>query len=450
MGVSVSGNFIAGGADISKQNTNWMRWTIKNVLQFNWGKHIWSIGAAVSRRADSESVLPNTLGHIYFDNLTDYIQSATTGAATGIGVITQGQSAVRYASYAASPFIETEILRRPKLEVRGGLRIDAQTGGGALLSPRLSAGSLLHGFVLSAGSGMFVRTWTNDIFLRVLQNDGQGLQQYLIANASLSGLTAAAAAPESQIISEITPNLTPPRNWVSRISLAHPFKNFVPGVEYTWTDGTHLMGSQRLNSATGWTDWLESNRAQRKDQIHLRAQCKILGQSLTVHYEWIHARDNTDGPFSFPAVQDDIRGEWGPSSGIAAHNLTFVANSKFGNILSLTLVDSWHSPLPLNITSGLDPEGNGLFTDRAGLPRNSGRGTQYNSMELFAYRRVALPKLFLGPGRKMYLDVNVQALNLLGNKDYSSYGTVIGSALFGQPLAAAPGRSFRFSLSVSR
>jgi len=450
LGVSVLGAFNAGGADINKENAQWSRWTVKDVFQFNWKNHLWSFGATITRRADEENIIPNPNGHIYFDNSGDYVLSATTGTNNGTGIIMRGQGKVEYASYAAAPFLEVELLRSPRLVVRGGVRADAQTAGGILISPRLSAVTNLHGFVLRTGSGMFVRNWTNDVFLKVMENNGSHLEQYLITNASLADLEAGTATLQSEIVSKLT-NLTPTRNWISKVSLEHSFKGFLPGVEYTWTDGTHLLGSQRLSSATatGWTDWLESNRAQQKHQIHVRAQYKIKGQTFTTHYEWIHSRDDTDGPFSFPAVQNDIRGEWGPSSGIAVHNLTFVANSKFGKTLSLTVVESWHSPLPLNITSGLDPEDNGLYNDRAGLPRNSGHASGYNSMELFLHRRFAVPEFLIGPRLKTYLDFNLQVLNLLGNKDYSSFGSVIGSPLFEQPLAAAPGRSFRFSFGFS-
>ncbi|MGC1373770.1 MAG: carboxypeptidase-like regulatory domain-containing protein [Candidatus Sulfotelmatobacter sp.] len=448
LGVSVLGAFNAGGADVNKESAQWLRWTLKDVFQFNWKNHLWSLGATVTRRADEENIIPDPYGHVYFDNSSDYVLSATTGADVGTGIIMRGQGKVEYTSYASAPFLEAELLRSPRLVVRGGVRADAQTAGGILFSPRLSAVANLHGFVLRTGSGMFVKNWTNDVFLKVMENDGSHLEQYLIMNASLADLEAGTAILQSEVVSKIT-NLTPTRNWISKISLEHSFKSFLPGVEYTWTDGTHLLGSQRLTSSTGWTDWLESNRTQQKHQIHVRALYKIKRQTFTAHYEWIHSRDDTDGPFSFPAVQDDIRGEWGPSSGIATHNLTFVANSKFGKALSLTLVESWHSPLPLNITSGLDPEENGLYTDRAGLPRNSGHESDYNSMELFLHRRFAVPEFLLGPKLKTYLDFNLQVLNLLGNKDYSSFGSVIGSPLFEQPLAAAPGRSFRFSFGFS-
>jgi len=453
LGVNVSGAFIAGGAAINQQSSPWTRWTLKDVVQSHWRDHLWSAGATVTRRGDAETILPNAYGQIYFSNLADYVLSATTGANNGTKIIMQGQGKAAYASYFAAPFIEAELLRRQSLVIRGGVRADAQTAGGVLFSPRLSAVANVHNLILRAGSGMFVKPWTNDIFLHVMENDGNHLNQYLTTNASFSGLATGTTTPQSEIVAKILPNLTPVRNWMSRISVEHPFKNFSPGIEYIWTDGTHLLGSQRLSApvgaSLGWIDWLGSNRAQQEHQIHLRALYTIRGQSLTAHYEWIHSRDNTDGPFSFPAVQNNIRGEWGPASGLAAHNFTFVANSRLGPAFSLTVVESWHSPLPLNITSGLDPDGNGLFTDRAGLPRNSGSGTDYNLMNMYVYRRFAVPKFLLRSSQRTYLNCNMQVLNLLNNQDASSFGTVLGSPLLGQPLAAAPGRSYQFSFSLS-
>ena len=61
-----------------------------------------------------ENIIPNPFGQIYFDNLADYISSATTGANAGTGTISQGQGKVQYASYFAAPFIEAELLRRPR------------------------------------------------------------------------------------------------------------------------------------------------------------------------------------------------------------------------------------------------------------------------------------------------------------------------------------------------
>jgi hypothetical protein len=450
LGVGVSGAFVAGGAQISKANTLSTRWTLKNVVQFKSRNHYWTIGAETSRRGDTESIDPNPIGFIQFAGLQDYVNSATTGAATGTGFITRGDGDAYYRSYTAAPFVETEIFRRSGISVRGGLRGDYQTSGGFAVSPRLSAVAVFRGFLFRVGTGMFVHDWTNDIFLRMIENDGKHLQQFLITNASLSSMDQAGIPSVPQIVSEIGPNFTPIREWVSKFSVEHPFGNFVPGLEYTWTDGTHLLGSQRLSTPTGWTDVLESNRALQKQQVHLKTRYRIGHQSLTAHYEWILARNDTDGPFSFPARQSDIQGEWGPVTGISRHNLTVAANVLAWKENAVTILETWRSSMPVNITSGVDVEGNGLYTDRAGLPRNSGHGPSFNSFDVYAHRRVPVPVLFSEGRQKMYVDLGVQAANLFQNSNYTAIGTVLNSPSFSQPLASLPGRSFRFSLRFSR
>jgi len=449
LGVSVPGAFVAGGASISREITLKTKWTFKNVLDARTGQHYWNVGGTISRIGDWQLTIPNPIGNIQFDNLGEYILSATTGAHTGIAVITRGDGYAKYSSYTAAPFFEAEILRRSNFSLRSGLRADCQTAGGVLLSPRVSAVAEVHGFILKAGTGMFVHDWSNSIFLKLIENDGHHLQQFLVTNASLVDAEEGTATLESKIVPRIAPDLTPARDWVAKFSVEHPFGKFAPGVEYTWTAGTYLLGSHRLGAPIGWTDLLESNRALRKQQLHFRAQYGIGDQTLTAHYEWVVARDNTDGPFSFPARQNDVRGEWA-RSGVPGHNVTFVGNLQLGKAASLVLVESWHGVTPVNITSGVDAEGNGLYTDRAGRPRNSGHAPSCNSLDLFAHRKIPVPTLFSERKRKVYLDLGIRASDLLGNKQYVSMGTVIGSPVFGRPLAGSPGRSVRFSLGFSR
>jgi hypothetical protein len=151
-------------------------------------------------------------------------------------------------------------------------------------------------------------------------------------------------------------------------------------------------------------------------------------------------------PFLSRQNQDDLHNEWASASGISRHNFTFVGSMNVGKLTSLTLIEIMRSPTPLNFTSGMDAEGNGLYTDRGGRPRNSGLGPSYNSLELFAHRRIALPRPFSSKERK-YLDVGIHAENLLGIRNYTTIGNVIGSPLLGRALAALPARSFRLSLN---
>ncbi len=450
LGVGVSGAFISGGARITSGETQRTRWTLKNVLQFSPNKQTWSVGATVSRRADRQSVIPNPFGQIQFDSLQDYILSATTGAPAGTAFIMRGNGKVQYASYTAAPFIEGELLRRSKLLLRGGLRTDYQTAGGLLASPRIAAVANLHGMTLRAGGGMFVHNWSNDIFLRVLEADGHHLRQFLRKDASLSDLENELAFPGPEIISSVAPNLTRPREWMSKVSLEKPFGAFISGAEYTWTDGSHLLGSDRLSSGTGWTDLLESNRALRKQQLHFRAQYKFRNQSFITHYESTRSFDNTDGPFSFPAIPGDIRDEWAHSSGVSPHNLSFVGNFQINGGISLSVAEAWRSSAPYNVTTGLDPTDDGLYNDRGGAPRNNGVGPSYHDLSLYAFRRFRLPGTAKQSKHNLYANFGIQAENLLGSRNYTALNPVKGSPIFGQALSALPGRSVRLSVNLGQ
>jgi hypothetical protein len=303
LGVSVLGAFVAGGADIDRETGASTRWTLKNVLELNPGGHLLSMGITAARAGEGQFTLPNPFGRIQFSDVNDYIASANTGAATGTWFLTKGGGRAHYTSYNASPFVEGELLRRTDLSVRAGLRADAQTGGGMLVSPRLSAAAAARGFVFRTGSGLFVQNSPPYVFMQRIENDGHHLQPFLATDVSLADVQSGMLLSETPIVSQTAPGLTPPREWISKASIERTFAHLTPGVEYTWTVGTHLLGSQRLTAPVGWTDLLASNRAARKDDIHVQARYEIRGQGFTAHYEWIHARDNTDGPFSFPAQQ---------------------------------------------------------------------------------------------------------------------------------------------------
>jgi hypothetical protein len=297
---------------------------------------------------------------------------------------------------------------------------------------------------------MFVEDWPDDIFLRTMEDRGDVFQQFLIPNASLSSMaggTGIRAIRETEVIAKITPGLAPNRNWMSKVSVGHPFGNFVPGIEYTWTAGIHLLGSERLSARNGFVDWLQSNRDLRKHEVHFLAQYKIGSERFTAHYEWVRSFDNTDGPFSFPVYAGNLGTEWARSSGISPHNFSVVGTFQLPTAVSLTLVETVNSSAPYNITSGADVTGNGLFNDRGGRPRNSGNGTSYNSLSLYAYRRIGLPRFFLEAKKNFHVNVGVQADNLLGHPNYLSFGSVSSSPLFGQPLVALPERSLRLSFN---
>jgi hypothetical protein len=116
--------------------------------------------------------------------------------------------------------------------------------------------------------------------------------------------------------------------------------------------------------------------------------------------------------------------------------------------ISVNIVDTWRSSAPFNVTTGFDTAGNGLVLDRAGRARNSADGPHFHLLSLYAHGRIAWPDIFKAP-RGTGIHVGVQADNLLNNRNYLGIGSIAGSATFGKPLAAYPGRSIRVLLSIN-
>lgn len=449
LGVSVSGAWTGGGADAAATDVRGASWALKYVVQASPDRRFWRAGAMVSRSSDAESEVSNPAGRMVFETAQAYAD-AQAGLPTGTWLGARGSGPTPYASTAASPFVEADILETARVRLRAGLRADYQTGGGMLLSPRLSGVATWRGSTLRWGGGVFVHNWTTGVLLQALKNDRSHLDRFLVTSASLEKPDRGDTSHAVPIDSRIAGDLTRPRDLVLRASVERPLGSLTPGIEYTWTSTTHLLGSRRLAVREGWMDTLESNRFARRHQVHLRVEGEARGQRISAHYRWTRSRDDTDGPFSFPASPDGLEAEEARSAGVAPHELSVVGSFKLPAGVSLMVVESYHSSIPYNVTTGTDPAGMGLYNFRAGRPRNGGNGPGFNSMSLYCSRRIALPVPGGRSGQKTYANVSLHVENLLNNTNYLAVGSVAGSRLLGVPLSGLPGRSLRVTVSVDR
>ena len=127
-----------------------------------------------------------------------------------------------------------------------------------------------------------------------------------------------------------------------------------------------------------------------------------------------------------------------------------VGSFKLPGDISLTVIETYHSSTPYNITAGTDPVGIGLFNFRDGRLRNSGKGPGHHSMSLHCSRKIGLPVPGGRSRQKTYVNLGVHVENLLNDRNYVALGSVAGSPLFGVPLVALPGRSLRVAVSFDR
>jgi hypothetical protein len=446
MGVAVSGDVVMGGSSISRADMNRIRWTSKHVFRSHSSRR-WTAGVTLAGTDDSSRQTPNPAGTFQFADADAYA-AALAGGATGTWFVTRGNHAVRYRNVTAAPFVQTTLARSKHVELHGGARADYQSGFGTIISPRISIASEWRGVTLRAGAGLFVRSLPAAIFVAAIANDGRHLEQLMATDVSFVDVTTAHLERQGSIRSQLSPALARPRQWMERISIERRLGPLTSAVEYTWTAET-LLGSRRLADGAGWTDVVESTRAARGRRLHLQAAYTGKRQQLVANYEWTHARDNSDGPFSFLEHADNVAAEFVRSAGVSPRNFTAAGTFSLPAAISLTVSDTWRSSAPFDITTGSDRLRNGLSVDRGGRARNSGAGPGYHSLAAYGYRRIPLPKIPGRSARRHYLDLSVQADNLLNRKNYISVGSVTGSSMFGRPLAAFPGRSVRLFLAVN-
>jgi hypothetical protein len=417
-------------------------WTWSNLLQSQGAKPSWLAGLTLSREQGYDNRIPNPSGKLQFDTIQDYIDGLA-GKSTATWFVNRGVGDVRHDTVTAAPFIQKTVFSSTHWLVTSGLRLEYQQSQRLFASPRLTVAREWRGFVFRGGAGLFVRSIPNSVFMKVFAADAAHLQQFVVHQASFADILNPPAGNDVMIHSALSPDLSRMRESMVKTSVERAFSSWNPGLEYTWTRGRHLLGSRRVAAGQSWLDVLESNRSAERHELHLRLARKWKGQTLVGHYQWIHSRDNGEGPFSFPEQQDNIDADWARSAGVAADNVSFAGNFNLPAAVTLTVTDSWRGSAPYNITTGVDRFHNVLYNDRDGRLRNSGDGPRQNTMSLYASRRFSLPRL-AAQGSQAHVTLGVQADNVLGNKNYMGLGSVVGSPAFGKPIAAYPGRSVRF------
>ena len=446
VGITVGGDLVMGGASTSDSRRSTMRWTSKHVVRSR-SLRAWAAGIVMAGVEEANRQMPNSGGTFYFSDIEAY-RRALAGDKTGTWYVTRGGTLDRFRNLTAAPFVQTTLIQARRFNLSGGVRADYQSGFGMLVSPRVSLATESHGLDVRAGAGMFVQNLPSGIFIRAMENDGYSGQQFIATDVSLADPAEALLRRASNLQSRIAAHLTRPRTFLWRVSVERPVGSLIPALEYSFAGDRHLLGSDRHPAEAGWADVFESNRRATRQRLHAQVRHTWKRHQTVVDYEFTRARDNTDGPFSFAEQPGHLTAEWARSAGVSPHSVTVMSTVALPAAISLNVVDTWRGSAPFNVTTAFDTTGNGLVLDRGGRARNSADGPHFHSLSLYAHVRMAWPDIFKAP-RGTGIHVGVQADNLLNNRNYLAIGSIAGSATFGKPLAAYPGRSIRVLLSIN-
>jgi len=441
-GIHILDNIIAGGPAIVESHGFERSWRTTLLYQSRGRHRNLLTGVAASGAAENRAVSPNDNGTFQFETERDYL-NALAGDSTAVRYRLVGNSVVRHSTLGMSPFVQANLMTRESFVIRGGLRVDNQRTLRTYVSPRLSLVAQRRGYIVRSGIGQFVQDISNGIFIKAIGSDEFHLRQEIWRNTPLTGTPTVGQIGRTGAHTRIAADLRRPRLWMAKNSLEKTFAAFTPGLEYTWALGHNNLGSRRLPDGGNWMDLLESNRSSEKHRLHARAFWNWKSHNLSGHYEWTRSVDDGDGAFSFPAHPSSIIRERARSTGVPPHSGSLIGSFQVPAGITLTMIGNWNGSIPYNITSGFDPLGSGLYTDRGDRPRNSGDGPRYGTVSLYGHKRIAIPAKLIHSKSPMFVNFRIHAENLFGTRNLTILGSVASSANFGRALSSMPGRAMR-------
>jgi hypothetical protein len=155
---------------------------------------------------------------------------------------------------------------------------------------------------------------------------------------------------------------------------------------YLYQRGVHLSRSHNINApfeGLGRPSPNDGNIVQIESTANSSFRILSLNLShfsprlqLFVSYNLSRATNEVGSPFSFPSDNYNLRADSGPSLFDSHHSILVLATLKPPKRVRLGTFFYDDFPLPYNITTGLDDNGDTVNNDRPlGVGRNSARGT---------------------------------------------------------------------------
>ncbi len=332
--------------------------------------------------------------------------------------ITTGNPLANVSRFDIGAFITDDWRVNPKLTFGFGLRYENQTNisDNGDFAPRFSfayspgaGGAKQPKTVFRGGAGIFYDRFSENLTLQSLRFNGTN-QLSLIVSANETDPVRRAAAlallnqpvftvggvtnvptaaqiltalPQSNTIRTVADDLKSPATYQAALGIERqlPFKT-TASVFYIAQRTVNLLRTRNINApvcptqlnclnaprpnpAQGNIYQYESSGIANQQQVILNFRT-LLNQNFTVfgNYRLNFAKSDSDSAGSFPAYSYDLSGEYGNSAFDIRHNVTIGGSFTMPWKVRLSPFVVAFSGRPYNITSGVDSNGDTLFTER--------------------------------------------------------------------------------------
>jgi hypothetical protein len=385
--INVVDTFSAGGAQNTSDTTN-NNFLFGDNLIFNNKLMTLKGGLQGNYYRTNAYNTNNFLGTYTFSSLSAYLAGMPTTFT-----MNQGNPLLSVSQFEWGLFAQSDIKLSDRLLVSPGLRYQLQShlSDHHDFDPRMSLSYQLNkATIVRLGGGLFHQDFSIANYLQLQQLNGVNQTQILIRHPSypdpFAGGIAQSVPPSLRVMANgmVTTYTTNISGSVER--QVNPRSTV--SIAYDYIRGNHLYRSHNINAplapaflvrpdpTQGNIYQLESSGLSTFKGITLGYRTQLRGNlNLFVNYTYSTNYNDTDGPFSLPANNYDLRSEWGRSPDNQRHHFQTGINGRLpGNVL-LNTQFRVYSGKPYNLTTGYDDFNDGVTNARPdGVARNSAEG----------------------------------------------------------------------------
>jgi len=464
--IVVSGFFTGGGAQADSRRTEF-HFESTEFLTYVSGKHQLVFGVDVpdiSRRGADD--FTNMAGTYTFASLADY-----QAGKPATYLVQRGQGHLVFLERVVSGFIEDTIRIKPNFSISLGARYYWENyfhDDPDNLAPRLGfawAPTKNSKTIFRGGTGVFYDRSGPRPIADLLHFNGVNLLRFIVSNPASPPfpltypVTPAelVGVPTSEVV--LDPRLRMPYTVQYSFSIERQVTaKSTFSATYIGSRGIDLFRSRdvnappspypnivRPNAGLGQERQIESEGYQKGNGLELTFRGKpsrfFSGQ---VQYTLSKTYNNTSGITYFPGNSYFPSADWARSDNDRRHKFDLLGSTQAVKLFSIGAALSLYSGKPVNVTTGSDQNGDGIFNDRPpGYTRNTLHGPGLINLDLNVEHDFLLVK---GKKEGPTLTAGLNSFNVLNHQNDVTYVGVLSSVYFGRAVSALPPRRMQLNL----
>lgn len=456
--IEVSGAFIGGGAQADERRTEY-HFDGTDIVTWTSGEHEIKFGIDVpdiSRRGFDDWT--NQLGTYSFADLNAYAASQPF-----LYLAQRGEGHVDFLEKTFAGIFEDTIRPRQNLSLSLGVRYYWQNffhdipynfapRFGFAWAPRAKGRTIVRG-----GAGMFFDRTGPSPIADLLHFNGVRLKRFLIDYPNYPIASVELASAPTSVVT-LDPHQRIPYALQYGIGIEQQlnaatsvFANYVGmrGIDRFRSRDVNAPPppafAARPNPNLGQDRQIESEGYLKSDSLELGFRGRPT-KFLTGQARYNLGKTYNDSAYigSFPANSYAPQADWSRSNNDQRHRFDLLASIEAGAWMNFGTALSAYSGKPVNVTTGMDDNRDGLAIDRpAGVPRNSMHGPSFVQFDLNAGHDFPITK----EGKKgPVATLTLNAFNVLNHPNYITYVGVSGSPFFGRPVEAEPPRRMQLNI----